>query len=716
VDSMEGGATAGSTSFGSGNSPVVGRVVAYPFSVIDPIAQIITVGALDNKTFGDAAFTVSAAGGASGNPVTFVSLTTSICTTGGANGATVTNIAAGTCTIRASQAGNTNFTAAASVDRSFDIMQAAQIITFGALANKTFGDAAFTVSATGGASGNPITFASQTPAVCTTSGINGTTVAIVSVGTCTIRASQAGNTNYSVAANVDRTLTVAQATQAINFPSPGNKTFGAAPFTLSATGGASGNPVIFTSLTSDVCSTSATNGSTVTIVAAGSCSLRASQAGNANYSAAADVPHGIFIFKAAQTITDFAPASPRLFGASPATLSASASSGLTVAFATTSAGTICTVTGNQVTFTGAGICSLTANQAGNTNFAAAPQVTASIVINQAAQTILFGTAPSISVGGTETVAATGGGSGNPVVFTSTTTSVCTISATVVSGVTAGTCTIAANQAGNASYTAAAEVTQSFNITALATFTITPSASVNGSITPATAIVVNSGATSTFTVTPSLGYAATVGGTCGGTLVGNTYTTNPIVANCSVIATFTLNVALTAVQSRKTHGAAGTFDLPILTTPLIGGSVTVEPRAIGAGHTIVFQFNQAVTSIGSVAALDSSNNPIGSASAVINMANNTEVLVTLTGIADRSRLAITLNGVNGGLSSTVSMGFLVGDVNNDREVRSSDLTAIKTRLGLTLDNTNFKYDVSLNGDIGSTDISAAKTRVGLALGG
>ena len=71
-----------------------------------------------------------------------------------------------------------------------------------------------------------------------------------------------------------------------------------------------------------------------------------------------------------------------------------------------------------------------------------------------------------------------------------------------------------------------------------TYTVTPSAGANGSISPNTAQTVSSGSSATFTVTPSGGYTASVGGTCGGSLVGTTYTTNAITANCTVSATFT----------------------------------------------------------------------------------------------------------------------------------------------------------------------------------
>jgi parallel beta-helix repeat protein len=86
-------------------------------------------------------------------------------------------------------------------------------------------------------------------------------------------------------------------------------------------------------------------------------------------------------------------------------------------------------------------------------------------VNKASQTITFtSTAPTNPpVGGSYTVTATGGGSGNPVVFTSATPSTCTVSGSTVSFVGLGTCTINANQAGNANYDAAPQVTQTMTV-------------------------------------------------------------------------------------------------------------------------------------------------------------------------------------------------------------------------------------------------------------
>jgi len=70
-----------------------------------------------------------------------------------------------------------------------------------------------------------------------------------------------------------------------------------------------------------------------------------------------------------------------------------------------------------------------------------------------------------------------------------------------------------------------------------TFTVTPSAGANGTIDPAIPVVVEQGNTAVFTVTPDNGFTATVVGTCGGNLVDNTFTTNPINQNCTVVAQF-----------------------------------------------------------------------------------------------------------------------------------------------------------------------------------
>lgn len=227
--------------------------------------------------------------------------------------------------------------------------------------------------------------------------------------------------------------------------------------TVSATGGASLNPVIFSSLSAGVCTSS---GSTVTGVSAGSCTIAANQAGNLQYNAAAQVTQSFNVDKANQTIH---------FGTAPTIVVG----GTGVVFAFTSAGfaaikdsstpSVCTISGNTVTGGTVGTCTITGDHHGNANYYAAPQATQSFAIGKGSQTIVFGTAPTLAVAGTALVDATGGASGNPVTFNSTTTNICTLSGSTVTGVTVGTCILAANQVGSADYFAAPQVTQSFSV-------------------------------------------------------------------------------------------------------------------------------------------------------------------------------------------------------------------------------------------------------------
>jgi hypothetical protein len=249
------------------------------------------------------------------------------------------------------------------------------------------------------------------------------------------------------------------------------------------------------------------------------------------------------------------------------------------------------------------------------------------------------------------------------------------------------------------------------------YTVTPSAGANGTISPNTAQTVLHGGRVNFTLMPSGGYAAAVGGTCGGSLAGNVFTTNVITADCSVDALFS-NLVLTRVVSRKTHGAAGALDLPVTLNVPVTGSVTVEPRASGAGgsgHTLVFTFDQTVTQTGTVTVTDSVGSPIGTAGMpTITGAGLNEVSVTVTGIANAKRVKVELNGVNGAATATATLGFLLGDTNNDRAVNSLDLSAAKVRSGVVTTVNTLQFDLNASGRVTAADIAAVKARSGTTL--
>lgn len=178
------------------------------------------------------------------------------------------------------------------------------------------------------------------------------------------------------------------------------------------------------------------------------------------------------------------------------------------------------------------------------------------------------------------------------------------------------------------------------------------------------------------------------------------------------------LALTGVTSRKLHGTVGTFNLPIDSTQAFGASVTVEPRAIGTGHVIVFQFDGIIITPGTVSLADAFGSTGAVSAPVITGIANDQISVILTGIADNKRVMLSLTQVNNLLGGSgdfvVSIGFLVGDVDNNRVVTPNDVSRVKARSGQSATAISFVYDINSTGTINSSDISAVKARMGLPL--
>jgi hypothetical protein len=258
-------------------------------------------------------------------------------------------------------------------------VQAPQIIAFSALRNKTYGDLPFVVSATA-SSGLAVTF-SVTPAsagVCKSSGPTGKFISIVGAGTCTVEADQSGDTTYAPAPPVQQSFAVARANQIILLLPIANRTMLQSPVTAIAVA-TSGLPVIFTTTTPSVCTSTGTNGRTITLQAAGLCNLSASQIGNGNFNPAPTVSWSFTVSKAAQVIM-FGPLANRALAKSPFTVAATASSGLPVAFSSTTP-TVCTVSGAKVTLKARGTCSIQASQSGNGTYGPAASVTQSFRVS-----------------------------------------------------------------------------------------------------------------------------------------------------------------------------------------------------------------------------------------------------------------------------------------------------------------------------------------------
>jgi hypothetical protein len=423
------------------------------YSAATPVSQTFTVSAASQTiTFGTIAaqnvgtpLTLSATA-TSGLAVSYASTTTSVCTV---SGNTATMLTTGTCTIQATQAGNASYLAATPVSQTFTVNGLAQTITFGPIAAQTVGTP-LTLSATA-SSTLAVNFASTTSSVCT---VSGTTATMLTSGTCTIQATQPGNSTYGPATPVSQTFTVNGLAQTVTFGAIATQTVGT-PLPLSASASSS-LTVAFGSTTTSVCTVS---GTTATMLTSGTCTIQATQAGNSTYAAATPVSHSFAVNGESQTITFNNPGT-QIVGA-PLTLSATATSGLAVSFVSTTP-VDCSVSGTTATMLTSGTCIIQATQAGNSVYAAATPVSQSFTVNAASQTITFNNPGAQTVGTPLTLSASST-SGLTVSFASTTTSVCTVSGTTATMLISGTCTIQATQTGNASYSAALPVSQSFQV-------------------------------------------------------------------------------------------------------------------------------------------------------------------------------------------------------------------------------------------------------------
>ena len=190
------------TSFAASYTVVItnayGAVTSAPAALTVKLGQAITFNALTNRTFVDSPFSLTASA-SSGLPVAFsvVSGPASLA------GNVATLLGTGSVTLRASQAGDATYAAAAPVDQTFTVAKADQVITFAALPDRNLTNSPFTLNATA-SSGLAVSFS----LVSGPAGLSGSTLTMTSGGVVTVRAAQAGNANFNAAPNVDRAFTV----------------------------------------------------------------------------------------------------------------------------------------------------------------------------------------------------------------------------------------------------------------------------------------------------------------------------------------------------------------------------------------------------------------------------------------------------------------------------------------------------------------------------
>lgn len=172
---------------------------------------------------------------------------------------------------------------------------------------------------------------------------------------------------------------VASVPQTINFPAIVNKVYSDPPFVPSATA-TSGLPVSFSIVSGPASINPVTN--LLTILGVGNVTIRATQAGDNVYDTAAPVTQTFAVGKAPQTISFPVITDKDFANTTSFTISATASSGLTVTYSLISGPA--TLSGSTVTLTGLGTVTIRASQPGDTNYLAAPAVDRSFCVRVSA--------------------------------------------------------------------------------------------------------------------------------------------------------------------------------------------------------------------------------------------------------------------------------------------------------------------------------------------
>ncbi|MFZ4771191.1 MAG: beta strand repeat-containing protein, partial [Ferruginibacter sp.] len=619
-------------------------------------SQAITFGTLAAKTFGDASFALT--GSASSNlTVSYVSSDTTVATI---SGNTVTIVGVGSTTITASQDGDANYFSATSVNQELVVNKANQTITFGVLPSKNDTDGTFNLSATA-SSGLPVSYSSSNTAVLT---INGDIVSILASGFSTITASQAGNANYNAATTVDQQQTIVNtqyANQTITFGALSAVTYGDAAFTLNATV----NSTLSITYASSDTTIASVSGNTVTILKSGTVTITASQGGDNTHNPAADVPQSLVVNKKELNVTIVNVLNKVFDGTANANLTANLNGVIgtdsvilnhAAVFASANAGNGIAVTANL---------SLSGNQANNYEITQPTGLSANIT--KANQEITFGALANKTYGNTPfTLTATGGASGNPIVFSSSDTLVATVIGNTLAIVGVGPVTISASQAGNSNYNASMSVDQSFTVSK-ANQSITFGALVNRT-----------------TVDPSFTLNATTTSNLAVSYASSNINVATIIGNIVTIVGAGTTTITASQSGNNFYNAANDTTQNLLVLTAIAKWTFEGVTTSNTGITPVLSVGSAVANLG--------NQTAGSLFSA-NHASGSTVWSNPTG--------------NGSAKSLTSANWGIGDY-YQFQVNTSNYHSLSVAFDQTGSNTgpsNFKIQYSLNGtnftDIGSS---------------
>ena len=457
--------------FSASNGIGTAASISRTFSVTAGVQATLYANASNTTLTYDAAnqptATLSTTGGSGTGSVTYVvqAGSGSVCSL---SGTTVTALTAGSCTIVATKASDANY-GSTTATVTIVINKASQSALIAQVSNDSFTYSATTqtatLSTTGGNGTGAVTYAvaAGSTSVCS---VSGTTVSILTAGSCLVNATKAADTNYlvqtsSVSINIARanqgTLTSTAASPSLNYNASST------PTTLLSTSGGSGSGVVSYAIAAGSLGICSVSGSTVSAITAGTCLVTATKAADTNY-LAQTTQVSITINRISQSALNIQAGTTSLnyhpTNAPTTTLSANGGSGTgSITFAVAeSSSEICSIDGVTVIAITAGSCVIEAAKSGDVNYL---ERTASltITINKIAQAnfeisasvseITYSEQPASS---TEFSVIGGSGEGTvSVTVAPSSATVCSIEGSTVVALTAGSCVLNASKTSDTNY-------------------------------------------------------------------------------------------------------------------------------------------------------------------------------------------------------------------------------------------------------------------------
>ena len=533
-------------------------------------------------------------------------------------------------------------------------------LAFTAIPAQTYGATPFTVSATSNSSGAITYSVVSGPAT-----LSGSKITLNGIGTVTLKASQAAAGDYN-SATATISFNVNGVTPTLTFAPIPDQTYGAAPFTVSATSNSSG------AITYSVVSGPATiSGKTVNLTKTGRVTLIANQAAIGNF--ANGTATISFNVNGTTPALALAAIPSKVYGAAPFTVSSTSNSSGAITYSVVSGPA--TISGNTVSVNGVGTVTLKASQAAAGAYTS-DTATTNFNVTGSTPALAFAAIPSKTYGaGPFAISATSNSSG--AITYSVVSGPATISGNTVSVNGLGTVTLKASQAAAGGYTSNTATT-SFNVNGTtptlafaaipskvygaAPFTVSSTSNSSGVITysvvrgPATI----AGSTTTVTGIGAVTLQASQAAAGGYTSATATTSFNINAATPSLTLAATpseLHYATFTVSSTSNSSGAITYSVVSGPATIAGDTITVT----GAG-TVTVQASQAAAGNYTSAAVTTSFavSPSSSAAGDFVLPTNMPTITILPGQSENLTIDVTsVNGFAGTISFNCNIPQMMG---------------------------------------------------------